>query len=358
MWAIGGKRDDAGGTFNPPANYTLAGAVQSTAGQDASAATIVRHGLPASAENPGAIDLGTTSAAWAAWTGALSPGSGSVSTFTYDYADRLRTATVGGTTETYRYAGDGVRLSASTGALPSQTTKSLWDRGFGLPQLAIERDGADALLRSYRYGWDLVNQTAGANTYTYHHDGLGSVSDVTGLSANSLTWSEYYPYGQVRQAGVGAGAPAVNPFGFTGEQLDGLTGFYHLRARQYDPTTGRFLSTDPLAAPITDPYVASYVYVRNDPCRSVDPSGLAGEDLRFGANEISGRDRCLQAVVGALGLLAAADTMTMLILYLGYATAASGGVVAPGAAVAAALLGIADLALILGALALYVAYCT
>ena len=58
--------NDAGGIFNPPASYTLAAAVQSTAGQDASAATIVRHGLPASSENPGAIDLGTTSAAWAA----------------------------------------------------------------------------------------------------------------------------------------------------------------------------------------------------------------------------------------------------------------------------------------------------
>jgi hypothetical protein len=125
---------------------------------------------------------------------------------------------VGATTETYAYAGDGVRLSASTGAGPGQTTKALWDRVFGLPQLALERDGADAPLRAYRYGWDLVSQAAGGNSYAYHHDGLGSVADVTGPSGTSLSWSEYAPYGEVRLAGVGAGAPAGNPFAFTGEQ--------------------------------------------------------------------------------------------------------------------------------------------
>jgi RHS repeat-associated protein len=102
---------------------------------------------------------------------------------------------------------------------------------------------------------------------------LGSVADVTGISANSLIWSEYYPYGQVRLAGVGGGAPTANPFGFSGEQLDGLTGLHHLRARQYDSGTGRFLTTDPLAAPFTDPYSASYVYARGNPGRYTDPSG-------------------------------------------------------------------------------------
>jgi RHS repeat-associated protein len=196
------------------------------------------------------------------------------STFTYDYADRLKTATIGATTETYTYAGDGVRLSASTGAQPNQTTKFLWDRTFGLAQLAIERDGADVLLRSYRYGQDLANQSAGANTYYYHHDGLGSVVDVTSGAEASLTWSEYYPFGLVRMAGVGAGAP-TNPFGFTGEQFDGVTGLYYLRARQYEPGIGRFLSTDPLRPPLADPQVASYVYVRNNPCIATDRSGLA-----------------------------------------------------------------------------------
>lgn len=194
-------------------------------------------------------------------------------TYTYDLADRLKTATVGATTETYSYASDGTRLSAATGAGANQTTKFLWDRAFGLPQLAIERDGNDALLRSYSYGLDLLSQTAGSNAYLYHHDGLGAVVDVTSSAGASLGWSEYYPYGPVRQAGAGAGAPAVQPFAFAGEQLDAVTGLYYLRARQYDPGTGRFLTTDPVSLPIDDPYVASYVYAGNNPTRYTDPSG-------------------------------------------------------------------------------------
>lgn len=82
--------------------------------------------------------------------------------FAYDLADRLKTATVSGTTETYTYAGDGTRLSASTGAKAAKTTRLLWDQAFGLPRLALERNGNDALLRSYRYGLDLLSQAAGS----------------------------------------------------------------------------------------------------------------------------------------------------------------------------------------------------
>jgi len=197
-------------------------------------------------------------------------------TFTYDRADRLRSATIGATTETYAYSGDGTRRSASTGSQPNKTTKFIWDRNFALPQLALERNGSDALQRSYAYGLDLVSQKAGSKTYYYHHDGLGSVGDVTGSTGSSLIWNEYYPYGLVRQAGTGPGAP-TNPFNFTGEQLDSTTGLYYLRARQYDPGTGRFLTTDPLASPTGHPYIGSYSYGRDNPCRYVDPSGLAAE---------------------------------------------------------------------------------
>ncbi len=177
-----------------------------------------------------------------------------------------------------------MRLSASTGAAANQTTKYLWDRNFGLPQLAIERDGNNALLRSYRYGLDLLRETAGSTTYYYHPDGLGSAADVTSSTGTSLTWSEFYPYGLVRQAGVaGSGAPAVQPFGFTGEQRDGLTGLYYLRARQYDPGTGRFLTTDPVGAAVGEPLVGTYVYVRNNPGRWTDPNGACLPFCAIGA---------------------------------------------------------------------------
>lgn len=153
----------------------------------------------------------------------------------------------------------------------------MWDRSFNLPQLALDRDGDNALLRSYRYGHDLVSQTAGASTFYYHNDGLGSVADVTSSTGASQRWSEYYPYGLAREAG--GTSPPVQPFRFTGEQLDSLTGLYHLRARQYDPSIGRFLTVDPIESRQTDPLVAGYGYARNNPNRWADPNGKCVQTL-------------------------------------------------------------------------------
>ena len=44
-----------------------------------------------------------------------------------------------------------------------------------------------------------------------------------------------------------------------------------------DMSIGRFLSADPKAPLLTDPYVAAYAYARNRPGMFVDPSGLASE---------------------------------------------------------------------------------
>jgi RHS repeat-associated protein len=59
---------------------------------------------------------------------------------------------------------------------------------------------------------------------------------------------------------------------FASEQLD-ASGLYHLRARQYDPNTGRFTARDPLTPAINDPYVSAYVYGNDRPTAMVDPTG-------------------------------------------------------------------------------------
>jgi RHS repeat-associated protein len=197
--------------------------------------------------------------------------SAGTTTYSYDLADRLVSASVGGTTQTYTYSGDGLRRSAATGAGAASTT-FLVDRSLGLPSVAIERDGTGAVVRRSLYGVGRIGIESAAGVPTYEaSDGLGSVTDLSAPSGSSLAWSEYGPYGQLRSAG-GAGA-AADPFAFTGQYLDTPTGLYHLRARQYDPGTGRFLTTDPLTASISDPYVASYAYTRGNPMGYTDPSG-------------------------------------------------------------------------------------
>ncbi len=46
-----------------------------------------------------------------------------------------------------------------------------------------------------------------------------------------------------------------------------------MRARDYDPTSGRFTATDPIAIPTGMPYVAGYSYAFNNPLMFSDVSG-------------------------------------------------------------------------------------
>lgn len=213
--------------------------------------------------------LGATTYAYDANGNQTAAGS---TTSSYDLADRLVSATVGTTSATYTWSGDGVRLSAATGA-GTATTNFLVDRNLTLPSVAIERDGTGAIVRRSLYGLGRIGIESAAGVPTYEHtDALGSVTDLTAASGTSLAWTEYGPYGAVQSAGAAAGAP-TDPFGFTGQYLDTPTALYHMRARQYDPTIGRFTAVDPVTAAVGDPYVAAYVYAQNNPVRHVDPSG-------------------------------------------------------------------------------------
>jgi hypothetical protein len=63
------------------------------------------------------------------------------------------------------------------------------------------------------------------------------VTDITSATGTPLAWTEYTPFGAPRASAATSQAP-VNPFRITGEYRDATTARYHLRARQYDPTTG------------------------------------------------------------------------------------------------------------------------
>jgi RHS repeat-associated protein len=203
--------------------------------------------------------------------------------FAYNATDQLTSATSGTATDIYTYDGDGNRL---TDAVGSTTTKYLWDTNNQLSQLALERDANSNLLRRYTIGADTIGYTTPTGSFYYHYDGIGSVVNVTNSTGVKQWTYSYEPYGTARTTTQNAtGAPA-NPLRFTGEYAD-TTGLYNLRARQYESTSGRFLETDPAAGSFEDPYTASYVYVRDDPTRYVDPSG-AEEALPSPAFTIAG----------------------------------------------------------------------
>jgi RHS repeat-associated protein len=195
-------------------------------------------------------------------------------TFSWDLANRLKSTSGSGATESYTYDGDGKRLTASTGAAAADSTKYLWDITHGDAELAVERDGANAVRRTYTYGHDrLATRTGGSSSY-FHHDAIGSVTNVTSASGG-LQWSYgYEPFGAARTTSKDDVDAPANPMRFAGEMLDTHSDLYHLRARQYDPADGRFLATDPLAPSETDPSISTYHYAKNRPAVLIDPSGM------------------------------------------------------------------------------------
>ncbi len=100
----------------------------------------------------------------------------------WSVAGRVMSSSVGSSTVTYAYDGDGKRLSASTGPAAAQTTKYLWDENFALPELTIERDGADQPLRRYVNGLETVSEItpAGRVLLPSRRDGLRGEHDRLG----------------------------------------------------------------------------------------------------------------------------------------------------------------------------------
>jgi RHS repeat-associated protein len=190
--------------------------------------------------------------------------------YTWNLANRL-TATTTGNQSSYGYDGDGNRLTTTAfGA----TTNQLWDTNYPLPQLALERDSANNLLRRYLTGTKTTSVSTTAGNFFYHYDPIGSVTNLTNASGATQWTYSYEPFGNTLTATQNSPTAPTNPTGFTGQSLDPTSNLYNLRARQYDTKTGRFLTTDPHSPPTTTPHPSAYLYATDNPTSLVDPSGM------------------------------------------------------------------------------------
>ena len=118
--------------------------------------------------------------------------------------------------------------------------------------------------------------TSGAGVQTYYlNDGLGSTTDLTDGGGDPTAGYSYDVFGATRSV-TGSASTA---FLFTGEQRDDDTSFYYLRARYYDPETGRFLSRDPFSGSVGAPQSQNlYAYAENNPINLIDPEGKKAVD--------------------------------------------------------------------------------
>ncbi|MBN1123604.1 MAG: RHS repeat-associated core domain-containing protein [Sedimentisphaerales bacterium] len=126
----------------------------------------------------------------------------------------------------------------------------------------------------YASVWDVPD---GKETRFYYlKDALGSTIGIVGGRYQRESDREFYlydVYGQPLQDSLPS--MAGNPYLFTGRRYDPEVGLCYFRARHYDPSTGRFLQTDPID------YADSmnlYEYVLSNPTNWLDPYGLSTEE--------------------------------------------------------------------------------
>ncbi|HEX9661740.1 MAG TPA: RHS repeat-associated core domain-containing protein, partial [Candidatus Binatia bacterium] len=82
-----------------------------------------------------------------------------------------------------------------------------------------------------------------AQSFYYHADGLGSITELTNQSATVTQRYTYSSFGKIESQ---LDSNFVQPFTFTSREFDAETGLYYYRARYYDSGSGRFIQEDPI----------------------------------------------------------------------------------------------------------------
>ncbi|MCO6455655.1 MAG: hypothetical protein J5I93_10210 [Pirellulaceae bacterium] len=195
---------------------------------------------------------------------------GGTTTYQYDYRNLLVRVDDGTSVIQYQYDGNGDRIARIENGT---ATRYVNDPNRPFTQVLAQLDSTGNMTSRFTYG---VGRIAGrlpgqGNPVYFLQDGLGSTTDLTSPAGAALASYSYDAFGQPRATVPAGGAtPLDNSYLFTGEDLDPDTGLVYLRARYYDPETGRFLSKDPAGFPDGP---NQYAYAGSNPVNYVDPSG-------------------------------------------------------------------------------------
>ncbi len=214
--------------------------------------------------------------------------SGTTTSYAYDAAGNRTGESVGGTasmTATYNganqltsYNDSGANVSSVTynglglrteetvtpsGASPS-TNSFVWNTTTTVPYL-LQDSGNAYIYSTSGTPFEQVNLSTGALTYLVS-DALGSVRGTVNSSGALTATTSYDAWGNPETPG---GLSSFTTIGFAGGYV-GSDGLYYFIHRYYDPTTGQFVSVDPLVATTNAPYA----YVGDNPVNGIDPLGL------------------------------------------------------------------------------------
>ena len=197
--------------------------------------------------------------------------------YTYDYANRLvgrsLDANGDGTVDSstaYVYDGNQIALQfdhAGTGAATASDLSHRYLWGPAVDQLLADEQ-MSPLQPDQGEGFD---QSTPGNVVWPLTDNLGTIRDLATYDSNSGVTSianhrVYDAYGNLTSQ-TNSAVDCV--FGYTGKMLDDATGLQNNVNRWYDAKIGRLTSNDPIGADVN-----LYRYSNNSPLTHVDPMGL------------------------------------------------------------------------------------
>jgi len=202
----------------------------------------------------------------------------------WDIQYRLTSVSTNGTpVESYQYDAGGRRIATAIG---TNVVRHVYA---GMHVIA-DMDSSGNVLRAYTWGPGIDNLLAmtvygpgGTNTYQAISDHLGTVHALVDDNGDTVESYRYDAWGNVLGVfdGNGGSLPSSvlgNRYLFQGREYSWAThaawggaGLYYFRARYYDPSTGRWLSNDPIGI---SGGLNQYAFCANNPVMYVDPFGL------------------------------------------------------------------------------------
>ena len=195
-----------------------------------------------------------------------STNSAGITHYTYDAENRLTEVSGPSGTWIYEYDPFGDRIAVIENGV---RTNLLYDpSNQGTPVAEYASNGS--VIAQFAEGIGIVAGASGGQTDYYEFDGIGSTTGITNAAGDYVDQYSYLPFGETTT--ISAAVP--NPFTYVGQlgaTSDG-SGLINMRARNYDPSTGQFVSNDPLGPLGGDTNIRRYAF--NNPVSVQDPSGL------------------------------------------------------------------------------------
>jgi len=172
---------------------------------------------------------------------------------------------------TYRYGPSGDRVSKTVyaGSKPT-TTFFIYENH----QLIAEADGQGRIVREYLYrGHRPIAMWERGTLYRIASDPLGAPTAMTNEAGHMVWRARYGPFGaaEVEEDPDGDGKVVTLNLRFPGQYADAESSTYYNIMRDYDPRTGRYLTSDPLGLAGG---LNSFGYAGQDPVNAIDPLGL------------------------------------------------------------------------------------